>query len=106
MSAGRRLDAGAWKETLSWELRAATSFSAAGYVIGPPYDAMAVLQAVYDRLQKGSIPPDRPGRKRLPNELKAPHRNNRKIIGGKIGRQETFAPPGVHESALGTGPLI
>jgi predicted ATPase len=49
LARGTALDGARQQETLSWELRAATSLARLLRNRGRPSDAMAVLQPVYDR---------------------------------------------------------
>ena len=63
------LDGARQQETLSWELRAATSLARLLRNRGRPADAIACLQPVYDRFTEGFGTADLTAAKQLLNEL-------------------------------------
>jgi len=67
------LDGARRQETLSWELRAATSLARLLRNRSRPSDAMAVLQPVYDRFTEGFDTADLQAASRLLYELNSPH---------------------------------
>jgi predicted ATPase len=64
------LDGARRQETLSWELRAATSLAGLLRDQGRPADAMAVLRPVYDRFTEGFSAVDLIAAKQLLHELR------------------------------------
>ena len=65
----RALDGARRQETLSWELRAATSLARLLRNQGRPVDAMAFLQPVYDQFTEGFDTADLQTARRLLDEL-------------------------------------
>jgi hypothetical protein len=70
----RALDGARRQETLSWELRAATSRARLLRDRGRSADAIACLQPVYDRFTEGFDTADLQAAKKLLDELNSPHR--------------------------------
>jgi tetratricopeptide (TPR) repeat protein len=71
------LDGARQQETLSWELRAATSLARLLRNRGRPADAIACLQPVYDRFTEGFGTADLTAAKQLLNELSHGHQQRR-----------------------------
>ncbi len=67
------LDAARRQQTLSWELRAATSLARLLRNQGRPADAIVCLQPVYDRFTEGFGTADLTAAKQLLNELSHDH---------------------------------
>jgi predicted ATPase len=69
----RALDGARRQETLSWELRAATSRARLLRDRGRSADAIACLQPIYDRFTEGFDTADLQAGKKLIDELNSPH---------------------------------
>ena len=67
------LDGARRQETLSWELRAATSLARLLRNQDRAVEAMAFLQPVYDRFTEGFDTADLQAGKKLLDELNSPH---------------------------------